>query len=86
MVQIGIRELRQGLSRALRRVRAGETVEVTDRGRPVARIVPVSPPIEGLDHLIAAGGVRPPRTSGKRPAPLELPSLMTSEEAIDALR
>jgi prevent-host-death family protein len=85
MVEIGIRELREGLSRVLRRVRAGETIEVTDRGRPVARIVPVSS-IEGLEPLIAAGRVRPPRTPGPRPAPLDLPSLMTSEEAIDALR
>ena len=38
--QIGVRQLREGLSRALRRVRAGETLEITDHGRPVARIVP----------------------------------------------
>jgi prevent-host-death family protein len=86
MFQIGIRELREGLSRALRRVRAGETIEVTDRGRPVARIVPVGPSIEGLEHLITAGQVRPPRATEPRPAPLDLPSTMTSEEAIDVLR
>ncbi len=86
MAQIGIRELREGLSRALRRVRAGETIEVTDRGRPIARIVPLAPSIEGLERLIAGGQVYPPRLTDPRPAPLDLPSLMTSEEAIDVLR
>ena len=39
---IGVRELRQHASRYLERVRRGETLEVTDRGRPVARLVPIS--------------------------------------------
>lgn len=42
MERIGVRELRQHASRYLERVRHGETLEVTDRGRPVARLVPVS--------------------------------------------
>lgn len=42
MESIGVRELRQHASRYLERVRHGETLEVTDRGRPVARLVPVS--------------------------------------------
>ena len=37
-----MRELRQHASRYLERVRHGETLEVTDRGRPVARLVPVA--------------------------------------------
>lgn len=41
MLRIGIRELRQRASEYLKRVRDGEIVEVTDRGRPVARIVPI---------------------------------------------
>lgn len=40
MKSIGVRELRQRASEYLRLVREGETVEVTDRGRPVAMIVP----------------------------------------------
>jgi prevent-host-death family protein len=42
MERIGVRELRQNASKYLARVRAGETIEVTDRGRAVARLVPVS--------------------------------------------
>ena len=56
MVRIGIRELRQKASEYLRRVEAGETIEVTDRGRPVALLtpVPVAPPLE---QMRAAGDV-----------------------------
>src|SRR5215218_8012878 len=41
MRAIGIRELRQQASRYLRDVERGEVIEVTDRGRPVARLVPI---------------------------------------------
>ncbi len=40
MTRIGLRELRQNASRYIARVAQGETVEVTQRGRLVARIVP----------------------------------------------
>lgn len=61
MKRIGIRELRQNASRHLREVEQGETIEVTDRGRPVARIVPVPPaaPMGVLDTLRAQGRLRP---------------------------
>jgi prevent-host-death family protein len=54
MKRVGIRELRQHASSVLREVAAGESVEVTDRGRAVARIVPV---YEGsrLQQLVAEG-------------------------------
>jgi prevent-host-death family protein len=42
MDRIGVRELRQHASRYLARVVGGETFEVTDRGRPVALLVPVT--------------------------------------------
>ena len=41
MERVGVRELRQNASAVLRRVAAGEVIEVTDRGRAVARIVPM---------------------------------------------
>jgi prevent-host-death family protein len=58
MRRIGIRELRQHASRYLRDVERGETIEVTDRGRPVARLSPVRPE-RGLEQLVAAGRVEP---------------------------
>lgn len=44
----------------MRRVAAGEVLEVTDRGRPVARLVPVPQEGGGLAGLLAAGRVTPP--------------------------
>ncbi len=42
MSEAGIRELRQRASELLRRVEAGETIEITDRGRPVAVLAPLT--------------------------------------------
>ncbi len=41
MTVVGIRQLRQNASAYLRLVEAGETIEITDRGRPVALWVPI---------------------------------------------
>lgn len=58
----GIAELKASLAEYLARVKAGEEVLVTDRGRPVARIVPVAVPSqEGIEDLIRTGVLRPPR-------------------------
>ncbi len=54
MRSIGVRELRQRASEYLRAVQAGEIVEVTDRGRPVALLIPV-PSGSGLERLEAEG-------------------------------
>jgi len=43
MKSIGVRELRQHASEYLRMVKAGETIEVTERGEPVALMVPIGP-------------------------------------------
>ena len=60
MRAIGIRELRQHASRYLRDVQRGETIEVTDRGRPVARLVPI-PVVTVIEDLTATGRLAPPR-------------------------
>lgn len=49
MTTAGVAELKAHLSQYLDRVRAGEEVLVTDRGRPVARLVPAIPTMD--DHL-----------------------------------
>jgi prevent-host-death family protein len=54
MRKIGIRELRQQASRFLRDVERGETFEVTDRGRPVALLVPVRNG-DRIESLLASG-------------------------------
>ena len=58
---IGIRQLKAELSQQLRRVAAGETISVTDRGRVIATITPVPrasdpPAIEWAREIVAAGG------------------------------
>ena len=58
MPEVGIRELRDNLSRYLNDVRAGGELVVTDHGRAVARIVPINQP-RLLDQLIADGLVAP---------------------------
>jgi len=58
MERIGVRELRQHASRHLARVQAGESLEITDRGRPVARLVPVTGDV--WDDLVAQGMVTSP--------------------------
>jgi prevent-host-death family protein len=55
MDRIGVRELRQHASRYLQRVAHGESLEVTDRGRPVARLVPITS--DTWDDMVASGQV-----------------------------
>ncbi len=58
MKQISIRELRQNASFWLRKVQEGERFEVTDRGRPVAMLVP-APRGSVIERLIASGEATP---------------------------
>jgi prevent-host-death family protein len=44
--RVGVRELRQNLSKYLERVKDGETLVVTERGHEVARLVPSHPDID----------------------------------------
>ncbi len=53
--QIGIRELRDTLTATIRRVRAGETIEITHDGTPVAVISPM--PSDRMARLVASGEV-----------------------------
>lgn len=90
MKRIGVRELRQHASRWLRLVEAGESLEVTERGRPVARLVPV-PQSSGYAALVAEGRITPATSDllklGPRierspgiPLPSEILDQMRSEE------
>lgn len=61
---VGIRELRQNLSKYLRLVKAGESLTVTERGRKVARVVPLAGN-EFHEMLAELHGVTIPRGKGK---------------------
>jgi prevent-host-death family protein len=79
MAEVGIRALKQNASAVVRRVAAGESVTITDRGRPVVRMVPTE--TDRIEALIASGLARPalrprrelatpvrPRQDGPRPS------------------
>jgi prevent-host-death family protein len=73
MVSVGVRELRQRASSLLRLVESGETVEVTDRGRPVALLTPI-PEGSPLERMRAAGDIEPATADlDDLPEPLVLP-------------
>ena len=59
-MDVGITELRANLAEWVRRAADGEEIVITDRGRPVARIVPPDPAAARMSELIAAGIVTPP--------------------------
>jgi prevent-host-death family protein len=70
-MEVGVRELRNNLSRYLDRVRDGEEVVVTDRGRAIARMLPISGE-RAIDRLIREGKVTPAKTRKRsRPTPLK---------------
>jgi len=77
MLAVGVRELKNSLSRYLKRVKTGERVMVTERGRPVAVISPpaVTPADQRIEAMLREGkarwgggkpkgGTRPPRIKG----------------------
>jgi len=66
-MDVGIRELRAGLSRYLEQVKQGEEIVVTEHGKPVARIVPMSGERK-IDRLIREGVLTPARRP-KSPPP-----------------
>lgn len=64
-VTMGIKELRDSLSRQLAKVKAGETIIVTDHGKPIAKIVPVGE-MSVYERLVAEGAITPAKRP-KRP-------------------
>ncbi len=87
MERIGVRELRQHASRYLDRVKAGETIEVTERGRLVARLVPPEAHDGAREHLIAAGRLVPAVAPFRLPERVDArPGEPDSAELLDELR
>jgi antitoxin (DNA-binding transcriptional repressor) of toxin-antitoxin stability system len=62
--RIGIRELRQHASVYVDLAEKGYTVDITNRGRLVAQLVPVTEPGSPLERLIAAGIIEPAEEPG----------------------
>lgn len=79
--------MKQNASEVIALVKAGEAVEITERGTPVALIVPLPGPTRSLDRLIAEGVATP--ASGHLsdlPAPLVSRTERLPSETLEELR
>lgn len=86
MDRIGIRELRQHASRWLKRVQAGESFEVTDRGRPVAVLAPVPETSSQVDALLRSGELRAPTAERARRRRTRLTKGPSASQVLAGLR
>ena len=84
--KVGIRELRQNLSVYIRRIHRGERFEVTDRGRPVALLVPLTGHESPLARLVAEGRASMPKRDLLDLPPLSDEPSTAASEALAANR
>jgi prevent-host-death family protein len=88
--RIGVRELRQHASLYVDLAEKGYTVDITNRGRLVARLVPVAEPESPLERLFAAGILGPAQDPGDlldvEPGPPVPPGKPTASEILNELR
>lgn len=90
MRSVGLKVLKNKLSEYVRLAERGETVRVTDRGRPVAELVPPQPERDAPSAderwatAVRAGLITPARIRGAGPPPAGKP-VMTLEELMDEL-
>ena len=88
MELVGIREMRQNLSRYAQRVRHGESFLITDRGQEVAQLTPAPGRATVVDRLVAERGARRGQGSlldvmEQLPSPIPGPP---TDEVLDDLR
>jgi prevent-host-death family protein len=83
-MEVGIRELKNQLSRYLDQVRNGDELVVTDRGRAIARVVPIGDE-RALDRLVSEGVVTPARRA-KRLASKPVPTKGTVSDLVSEQR
>jgi prevent-host-death family protein len=90
---VGVRELKAQLSEYLRRVKSGQTILITERGKPIGRIVPEEKSLEGrMQQLAKAGFVSwngerlPPREPAViNPGPKLISDLVSEGRDVDYL-
>src|SRR5438094_2524936 len=88
--RIGIRELRQHASVYVDLAEKGYIVDITNRGRLVAQLVPAKEPVSPLERLIAEGIIREAEEPGNlldiEPAPPVPPGQPTASEILQEMR
>lgn len=67
--RVGIRELKARLSKYLRDAKAGYSITITDRGKPVGRLVPPDQPLEQRVQAMLNAGLA--EWNGQRPPPMK---------------
>ncbi|MBA3741508.1 type II toxin-antitoxin system Phd/YefM family antitoxin [Sporichthya sp.] len=82
MTEVPVRELNQNTAGVLARVKRGESINVTERGVVIARLVPAQP--HPLAELIASGRLHPATIGG--PAPRPVGPVRDTDEAGELLR
>jgi antitoxin (DNA-binding transcriptional repressor) of toxin-antitoxin stability system len=88
-MKIGLRQANQGFARAMRAVRAGQDVVLTDRGRPLAVIRRIPEADDGaarLAALVGEGLVRPAGRAGSMPAPRWRPERVAGGSIAETVR
>jgi prevent-host-death family protein len=90
VMRIGIRELRQHASLYVDLAEKGQTVDITNRGRLVARLVPAGDADSPLERLFAAGVLRPAEDPGNlldiEPGPPVPEGQPTASEILQEMR
>lgn len=88
-MKVGVRELRDGLSKHLATVRGGQEITVTDHGKAIAKIVPINQE-SPMARLIAEGLATPPLNPsphGQLPEPIDAgPGVLLSDLVIEMRR
>lgn len=80
---VNVRDLRQNLSVHLRLVKAGRTLKVLERGRPVALLTPLPGHGSALERLVSTGRAAPPRLNlAELPPPHAVRGSLTASEAL----
>ena len=84
---VNVRDLRQNLSVHLRLVKAGRTLRVLERGRPVALLTPLPGNANALERLVSEGRAVPPRLSlSELPPPRKVRGELTASDALQQQR
>jgi prevent-host-death family protein len=87
--QVGVREIRQNLSVYLDRVKAGEALEITERGQPVAVLGPLPERSTVIQRLVSEGRATAPSASRSTMGPplrLRLRGGQTMQQLLDYMK
>lgn len=85
-IEVGVRELKNQLSRYIDQVREGKEVIVTEHGRPVARLTTLTESDDRLQRLIESGAVTPPINPTRHRARARIRTKLPISDLVDEQR